>query len=366
MILQVNKMYSPVIGGVETVVKEYAEYLKDYEEIVVLCINNKFSLKTTVEIIDNVKVYRCASFGTYLSMPISIVFFFYLFFLSRKANIIHFHEPFPLGTIGSLFIPKSKKIFVTWHSDIIKQKHIKSFFEFFQKKLCLKATNIISTSDNLIECSSMLKSFKKKVITIPLSLNLNAYKTKTEDSTLLKKLPNDYVLFLGRFSYYKGIFVLLEAIEKIDDNIPFVIVGNGELYQKILDKVKGSIKNIILIDRFVSEDEKKYLIQKSKFMVFPSIFPSEAFGIIQLESMIYSKPVINTNLPTGVPWVSLHNYSGLTVEVNDANELANAIIKLYNNENLYQKLSIGAKERINKLFLSEVTNKKLYGLYFGR
>jgi glycosyltransferase involved in cell wall biosynthesis len=367
MILQVNKIYSPEIGGVETVVKEYSEYLNTYENVVVLCVNKNFSLKTKIEVINNIKIYRCASFGTYLSMPISIVFFFYLFFLSRKANIIHFHEPFPLGSIGSLLIPKSKKIIVTWHSDIVKQKYIKNIFEFFQKRLCDKATNIISTSDNLIEFSSILKLFKKKVVTIPLSLDINAYKghiAYTQNNTLSENLPNDYILFLGRFSYYKGIFVLLEAIEKIDESIPFVIVGNGELHKEILDKVRSSKKNITLIDKFISEDEKKYLIQKSKFMVFPSIFSSEAFGIIQLESMIYGKPVINTNLPTGVPWVSLDGESGLTVSINNKNELADAIIKLYNDSELYKKLSIGAKERINKLFLSEVANKKLYELYF--
>ena len=77
-----------------------------------------------------------------------------------------------------------------------------------------------------------------------------------------------------------------------------------------------------------------------------------------------SEPVINTNLPTGVPWVSLDGESGLTVSINNKNELADAIIKLYNDSELYKKLSIGAKERINKLFLSEVANKKLYELYF--
>lgn len=364
MILQVNKIYSPEIGGVETVVKEYSEFLNEYEEVIVLCINKNFSLQTKIEIINGIKVYRCASFGTYLSMPISIVFFIYLFILSRKANFIHFHEPFPLGSIGSLFIPKYKKIFVTWHSDIIKQKSIKKIFEFFQKKLCNKADTIISTSDNLIEFSSVLKIFRSKVVTIPLSIKQKDYEYINDKNINLENLPKDYVLFLGRFSYYKGIFVLLDAIENIDESIPFVIVGSGELYKDIINKINSMNKNIILIDRFVTEDEKKYLIKNSKFMVFPSIFPSEAFGIIQLESMIYEKPVINTNLPTGVPWVSVDGESGLTVEINNEIKLAIAITKLYFNTELYKRLCIGSKKRIDELFLSDVVNNKLHKLYY--
>ena len=44
MILQVNKMYHPDIGGVETVVKQHSEYLSQYDEVIVLCINKNFSL----------------------------------------------------------------------------------------------------------------------------------------------------------------------------------------------------------------------------------------------------------------------------------------------------------------------------------
>ena len=135
MILQINKMYTPDIGGVETVVSDYANYLREYDDVTVLCINKYFSVKTKIEDIDGIKVYRCASLGTFMSMPISFVFFYYMFVLSRKASYIHIHEPFPLASLGFFLISKKKKIFITWHSDIIKQKTIKVFFEFFQKRL---------------------------------------------------------------------------------------------------------------------------------------------------------------------------------------------------------------------------------------
>jgi rhamnosyl/mannosyltransferase len=367
MILQVNKMYYPDIGGVETIVKQYSEYLKQFDEVVVLCIHRNFSVRTTVEKINGITVYRCASFGTYMSMPVSLAFFWHLFRLSKKANIIHFHEPFPLGSIGSLLIPNSKRIFVTWHSDIIRQKILKKFIEFFQKRLCQKAEKIIATSERMIKFSSILKKFKEKIVIIPLSLNKEDYINSFTESNLnsdLSNLPTNYVLFLGRLSYYKGLDVLLDAISIVNENIPFVIAGDGELAGSVNEKIKKSDKKIYFINRHVSEEEKKYLIKHSKFLVFPSILPSEAFGIVQLEAMVYGKPVINTNLPTGVPWVSLHNVSGLTVEPSDAFQLARAIEKLYFDEELYKRLSKGALDRFNKYFDSKVTNELLYSIYF--
>ncbi|MDK2814621.1 MAG: hypothetical protein PWP18_534 [Thermoanaerobacter sp.] len=367
MILQVNKMYYPDIGGVETIVKQYSEYLKQFDEVVVLCIHRNFSVRTTVEKINGITVYRCASFGTYMSMPVSLAFFWHLFRLSKKANIIHFHEPFPLGSIGSLLIPNSKRIFVTWHSDIIRQKILKKFIEFFQKRLCQKAEKIIATSERMIKFSSILKKFKEKIVIIPLSLNKEDYINSFTESNLnsdLSNLPTNYVLFLGRLSYYKGLDVLLDAISIVNENIPFVIAGDGELAGSVNEKIKKSNKEIYFINRKMSEEEKKYLIKHSKFLVFPSTLPSEAFGLVQLEAMVYGKPVINTNLPTGVPWVSLHNVSGLTVEPSDAFQLARAIEKLYFDEELYKRLSKGALDRFNKYFDSKVTNELLYSIYF--
>lgn len=366
MILQINKMYAPEIGGVESVVKEYSEFLQEYDDVSVLAIKANFSLRTSVEYINGVKVYRCASLGTYMSMPLSLVFFIYLFFLAKKANVIHFHEPFPLGCVGSFLVSKEKKIFVTWHSDIIKQKSIKHFFEFFQKRLCAKAHTIIATSKNLIDFSPILRRFRQKVEVIPLAIDPEKYETIEMKNVSLEHLPSEYVLFLGRFSYYKGIFVLLEAIEKVDKKVPFVIAGNGELLDEIKKRITRIDREVVLIDRFVTEDEKKYLLKNSKFMVFPSIYPSEAFGIIQLESMIYSKPVINTTLPTGVPWVSLDMESGLSVEVGNSIALANAIERLYFDEKLYQKLSRGACDRFKNLFTNKRVNAQLHSLYFGK
>jgi rhamnosyl/mannosyltransferase len=100
-------------------------------------------------------------------------------------------------------------------------------------------------------------------------------------------------------------------------------------------------------------------------MVFPSIYPNEAFGILQLESMVYQKPVINTNLPTGVPWVSVDNESGLTVDVNNSNQLAQAIRELYRNKKLVETFGKGAIKRIDTLFTTHITTKQIYDLYFG-
>ena len=78
-ILQVNKLYSPHIGGIERVIQDISENLNDRYDIEVLVCQPKG--KTSDEVINGVKVRRSGSIGTYFSMPVSLPFLFHLPFL---------------------------------------------------------------------------------------------------------------------------------------------------------------------------------------------------------------------------------------------------------------------------------------------
>lgn len=356
-ILLVNKFYDPTIGGVESVVKQHAAFLTAQgHEVTVLCCSDSFAGRTMVEERDGVRVVRCASLGTFFSMPVAPVFFFWLWRLLARSELVMYHLPFPIATVSALAVPFRRPLIVFWHSDIVQQKRLKPIVQFFQRALCRRADRILTTSPQLLEFSDVIGLFRNKVAVVPLSVadDQAAMTPPSERPPSLPALPDEYALFLGRLCYYKGVDVILQALDQLaKEPIPYpvLIVGDGPLRDEVHRALAGNaLPQVTFIDRHVDEAEKDWLLANAAFLLFPSTEPSEAFGIIQLEAMRYRVPVINTSLPTGVPWVSLDRQTGLTVPPRDVVALTDAIRALAADPQERRRLGDNAARRVSECF----------------
>ena len=86
---------------------------------------------------------------------------------------------------------------------------------------------------------------------------------------------------------------------------------------------------------------------------------SETFGVAYIEALAMGVPVIATKC--GGPEAFVNEKNGLMVNVNDVEELTEALIYMYNNINMYDRKSISIE--IQNKFSSEVVANKIINIY---
>jgi rhamnosyl/mannosyltransferase len=371
-VLQVNKLYYPVTGGIERVVQQLAEGLCEDTDTKVLVCRRKG--RTIVEQIAGIEVTRASSMGMLSSLPLSVSFLWKFRRMAKDRDIIHIHMPFPLGDLACFLSGYKGRVILWWHSDIVRQKKLMKLYRPLMEWLLRRADCIVVATQGHIDGSKYLKPYQEKCRIIPFGVDLKIEKEADrwyEEGRLLERSEEkpDAVkfLFVGRLVYYKGCRTMIEAFvqaAKGNSRIQLDIVGTGSLEPEL----KKQTEEMGLTDRIyfhadVSDDELIQYFKECDVFVLPSLQRSEAFGLVQIEAMAFGKPVINTKLPSGVPYVSLHGETGLTVEPGNAAELAEAM--QYLAEHPVERCRIGerARARMEEQFRMDKMLKRVLQLY---
>ena len=269
----------------------------------------------------------------------------------------NFIRPFPLEDVACLLSHCKCRVVISWHSDVVRQKKLLYFYQPILKKFLQRADCIITATQGHIESSSFLPEFREKCRVIPYPVENT--EILHDASILTKKLRNPEhvkLLFVGRLVYYKGVDVLIQAFRKVR-GCELFLCGTGVLEPE-LRKLAGTLPVHFLGN--LSDSDLKSAFADCDIFILPSVENSEAFGIVQQEAMTAGKPVINTNLPTGVPYVSLHEKTGLTVPPHDVQALADAVQKLADSSELRRKYGENARKRALELYQCDAIMKEIW------
>ena len=154
--------------------------------------------------------------------------------------------------------------------------------------------------------------------------------------------------YLGRIVSQKGIDILLKAFHSLENkNIRLRIAGDG-WYDYI--KKNGLSPDI---DYFGIIEDSSHILSKIDVLILPSLTTKswkEQFGRVIAEAFSIGIPVIGSDSGS-IP--SVVGDAGLIYSEKSPFELANHILKLANNESLYEYLSCKAKKRFENYFSVE-------------
>jgi len=327
-VVHIGKYYWPYQRGIETYLKLLCERLIEACELDVLVANT--SRRTVCETINGVQVTRLGrvaeinSTSFCLQLPARL--------RRLRPDIVHIHLPNPWAEWCYFAAGCPGRLVVSFHSDIIRQKLLLRLHAPLHRRFLAKAARIIVATPRHIEFSPFLAALPPgRCTVIPYGIDVAQYQATDELSTRAAELRRQFgtplILFVGHLVYYKGVDVLLDAMRDVAAHA--VIVGRGPLEAQLRARADAlGISTRVHFLGEVPEDELRALYHACDVFCLPSTQRSEAFGIVQLEAFACGKPVVSTNLPSGVPWVNQHEQTGLIVEPGDAPALAAALTRL--------------------------------------
>jgi glycosyltransferase involved in cell wall biosynthesis len=353
-VLHAAKFYPPALGGMETFVQYLCEGTAGAWEVSAVVANQ--SWPTVEERCGLVRVVRAGSLGTVASVPLCPSLPFHLW--RETADCVVLHEPNPIAATALFLRTPARRLIIWHHSDLVRPWWAPYTYGMIQRALYRRADCVVVSNPVLAARSPLLRQ-ARRVEVIPLGIDLERYRAldaagEARVNEIRALAPGPWILFVGRFVYYKGLDVLIDAMTRCSGTL--MLAGDGPLEGELRAQVAalGLQERVRFIGR-VSDDDLPAYYHACDVFVLPSVEVTEAYGLVQIEAMASGVPVLSTNLPTGVPWVNQDSVTGLIVPPRDAGALAGALCRLLADPGLRHALGANGRRRAEAMFSRDRT-----------
>ena len=360
--------YYPVIGGLERWTQNIAEGLTNKAKVFV--VTGKVKNESQKEILNQVNIARTSLFSLgnlsyssliYILTALPFIFFKSLSIIKKeKVNVIH-SQGFLSGLLGYLLSKLTNTPYIVTVQKLEQSKSFLRKLVYNNAKVCIAASNKIKEYFEGIDC--------KNIVVIPNGIDLKRFQN-LERETNRKKLglKNEFaIITVARLEKVKGLKYLIESINVLRNKYQLsvtgyklLIVGDGREREnlKSLARKLNIEDRVQFLGQIPNEKVSEYLSASDCF-VLPSL--KEGFGIVILEAMAASIPVIGTKVG-GILDIIKNEESGILVQPKDPKELAEAIFKVYSQKEFTRNLIQNAKNSLGKYNWKNIT-QKVYKIY---
>jgi glycosyltransferase involved in cell wall biosynthesis len=182
-----------------------------------------------------------------------------------------------------------------------------------------------------------------KVTVIPNGIEYDLFRAEHEEEQIRRQFiepDKRMVFFVGRLVYEKGVQTVIEAMPVVLEKFPdlrFLVAGTGphaRQLQVMIDAL-GLADKIKLLG-FVDAGLLARFYKCADLTVVPSLY--EPFGMVVLEAMVAGCPVIVADTG-GLKEIVVHEETGLCFKPGNPESLAQAMIRVLEDEELAKRLT---------------------------
>jgi len=229
---------------------------------------------------------------------------------------------------------------------------------FFNKWLHLKATDyfIFASESNRTRFVSVWPEIMEKSTIIFGGLNLDLFKPGKKSEKLLKQLhinsDTKIVGYVGRLSKTKDLPTFIRTAAMVKSSLPEVkFLISGKEFSVYREEIKSLADSLNLTDSLLFldiHDPVRDVISLIDVGIISS-YDSEAISRIGMEYLSMGKPVVATDVNV-LPEIIENGKNGFITNTEDPYSMAEAVIKLLTDVNLYQKIAKNNKESSKERF----------------
>jgi glycosyltransferase involved in cell wall biosynthesis len=227
-------------------------------------------------------------------------------------------------------------------SDIYQATRI-PLVRFITKVMLKKADHVIALSRSLADEIITLGIPFNKISIVPNGVDIEKFFPSTE-------VRKPVILFVGSLIERKGIRFLIEAMPNILLRFPeyqLIIIGEGPDYHKLnhLSQELNINKNIKFVGQKPQNEISEWM-RRAKVFVLPST--EEGLGVVLLEAIASGTPCVGTRIG-GIRDV-IPPEVGILVPPKDPLSIGKAITSLIEEGNLWENMSLSARERAENIY----------------
>lgn len=221
-------------------------------------------------------------------------------------------------------------------------------------RVCNSAKVLIANSE--FTKKELLKLLKRRtdVIVITPAVEEGPYPSREDARRILNFGPDEQiVLTVARLIPRKGLDFSLRAMSRVQTyaDIAYVVLGDGPDAAR-LEKVAEECRTKVTWIRNADDKEKKLWLAAADLFLLPAReekFDVEGFGIVYLEAAKAGLPSL-AGSSGGTKEAVLDGQTGLVVNADKIGEIAQAVKRLLEDEELRRRLGQAGRERVERDF----------------
>ncbi len=176
-------------------------------------------------------------------------------------------------------------------------------------------------------------------------------------------------LYLGNLAPEKGLFVLLEAAAKVvaaHPSVRFVLAGDWLSQADRLEADRTirehGIQRHVSFAGVVSGERKWQLLVDADVLVFPTHYWREAHPLVVVEALAAGLPVVSTRW-AAIPEMIEDGVNGLLAKPQDADDLAEKILRVLRDPSLRERMSQANRRRFEEFFTHERYGDRIIAVF---